>query len=331
MTVRLHFKKILCIFLSAALLLVFSGCTGEPREQAPDLSVVTSTYPLYALASAVAAGADGVEVSRLNTGEVSCLHDYTLTVADMRRLEQADLLLLNGAGLEEFLDDVLTQLDPNAVVDCSAVIDLLEGDGGHHSEEAQDGHADEHDHGHHHDHEHDPHYWMDPRNAAAAAALIAERLSAADPEHAALYASNAAQVSQALNDSYAAWCTQLQGLSFRSLITFHDGFRYFAEAFGLELLFSMEEEDGATASAHDILTASALVRAYTLPAVFTERNGSGAAARAVSGETGTAVSTLSMLMDGPDAPADSDAVAVLTVCYLSPMGENILTLAEVLK
>lgn len=325
MTTRSHIRKALCLFLTAALALGCAGCARQTAKDSASLRVVASTYPLYALASAVAAGADGVEVSRLNTGEVSCLHDYTLTVADMRRLEQADLLLLNGAGLEEFLDDVLDQLDPGSVADCSAAIDLLEGAGGHHSEEEADGHEDDHDHAH------DPHYWMDPRNAAAAAALIAERLSAADPEHAALYASNAAQVTQALNDSYAAWCAQLGELSCRALITFHDGFRYFAEAFGLELLFSMEEEDGATASAHDILTASALVREYALPAVFMERNGSGAAARAVSGETGAAVSTLSMLMDGPDVPADADAVGVLTAVYLSPMEENITTLAEVLK
>ena len=123
---------------------------------------------------------------------------------------------------------------------------------------------------------------------------------------------------------------RLEGLACPYLITFHDGFQYFADAFGLELLFAMEEEDGATASARDILTASQLVREYDLPVVFTERNGSGAAAKAVSGETGVRVDTLSMLMDGPDAP-EGGAVAVLRATYLALMDENITTLAEVLK
>ena len=171
---------------------------------------------------------------------------------------------------------------------------------------------------------------MDPRNAVQAARFIAEHLSGTDPENAELYAENAAAVSDALNTAYDSWHGQLDGLSCPYLITFHDGFQYFADAFGLELLFAMEEEDGATASARDILTASQLVREYDLPVVFTERNGSGAAAKAVSGETGVRVDTLSMLMDGPDAP-EGGAVAVLRATYLALMDENITTLAEVLK
>lgn len=315
-------KKLLSLTLAAALALICGGCAAKTQTEHASIRVVASTYPLYALACAVSAGADGVEVSRLNTGEVSCLHDYTLTVSDMRRLEQADLLLLNGAGLEEFLDEVVDQLDESMIADCSAVIDLLEGDGSHHED---------HDHKEHgHDHEHDPHYWMDPRNAARAAHFIAERLSDTDPENAELYTENAAAVSDTLNAAYDGWRSQLDGLSCPYLITFHDGFQYFADAFGLELLFAMEEEDGATASARDILTASQLVREYGLPAVFTERNGSGAAARAVSGETGVQVDTLSMLMDGPDAP-EGGADAVLRATYLALMDENITTLAEVLK
>lgn len=323
MTVRFSIKKLLCMTLAAALALICGGCAAKTQTEHNGIRLVASTYPLYALASAVSAGADGVEVSRLNTGEVSCLHDYTLTVSDMRRLEQADLLLLNGAGLEEFLDEVVDQLDADIIADCSSAVNLLESDGSHHHED--------HDHEEHgHDHEHDPHYWMDPRNAVQAARFIAEHLSGTDPENAELYAENAAAVSDALNTAYDSWHGQLDGLSCPYLITFHDGFQYFADAFGLELLFAMEEEDGATASARDILTASQLVREYDLPVVFTERNGSGAAAKAVSGETGVRVDTLSMLMDGPDAP-EGGAVAVLRATYLALMDENITTLAEVLK
>ena len=323
MTVRFSIQKLLCLTLAAALVLICGGCAAKEPAEHDGVRVVATTYPLYALASAVSAGVDAVEVSRLNTGEVSCLHDYTLTVSDMRRLEQADLLLLNGAGLEEFLDEVVDQLDAGILADCSAVVDLLESDGGHHHED--------HDHEEHgHDHEHDPHYWMAPRNAAQAARFIAERLSDTDPENAELYAENAAAASDALNTAYDGWRSQLDSLSCPYLITFHDGFQYFADAFGLELLFAMEEEDGSTASARDILTASQLVREYGLPAVFTERNGSGAAARAVSGETGVQVDTLSMLMDGPDAP-EGGADTVLCATYLALMDENITTLAEVLK
>ena len=88
--------------LVVVLLFCFTGCF--PAHDAPEddtLHITATTYPLYVLASAITAGAEEVEVRRLNTGSVSCLHDYTLTVSDMRHLEQADILVLNGAGLED--------------------------------------------------------------------------------------------------------------------------------------------------------------------------------------------------------------------------------------
>jgi len=317
---RNRLRRLAVLLLSLTLPASAAGC-ADPVSAAEDgrLRAVATTYPVYVLAAAVSAGADNVDLSRLNTGQVSCLHDYTLTVADARRLEQADLLLLNGAGLEEFLHETLEGLSA-PVVDCSAGLSLLESDG----------------HEHHHDgdeeeHEHDPHFWMDPRNAAQMARTIAEGFAAADPDQAALYQDNAKAVSAALLDAWEGWADKLSGLSRPCLITFHDGFRYFARSFGLELLFSMEEEDGATASAKDIRTAAMYVREYSLPAIFMESNGSGSAARAVAGETGAAVRTLSMLMDGPEADAGAGAVEILTALYLAPMGRNMETLSEVLR
>lgn len=55
----------------------------------------------------MAEGVEGVSVLRLETGAVSCLHDYTLTVGDMKKLEGADVVALNGAGMEEFMEDAL--------------------------------------------------------------------------------------------------------------------------------------------------------------------------------------------------------------------------------
>lgn len=323
--------------LLLAALLLCAGCSAAPRDE-PRLRLACSTYPVYLLACAVSAGAPGVSVSRLQTGQVSCLHDYTLTVGDMRALELADLILLNGAGLEEFLSSALRQTSAPAV-DCSAGVDLLEGEGHDHAGHSRDhdDHEDEDD-GHGHDDGHDghgaapdPHIWMDPANAALMAQNIAAALSRADPDYAALYADNARAVEAALRDARSTWADALSGLAHPYLITFHDGFSYFARAFGLTLLFALEEEEGATASARDIRTAADLVSQYGLPAVFAERNGSGAAARAVQGETGCAVYTLSMLMDGPDAEAGASALDILNALYLSSMEENIQTLLEVLQ
>ena len=83
-------------------------------------------------------------------------------------------------------------------------------------------------------------------------------------------------------------------------ITFLDGFQYFAHAYDLPLLESIEEEAGSEASAHEIVEITELVREYDIPVIFTEVNGSDATAKAISRETGCEVAQLTMVMDGPD-------------------------------
>ena len=286
-------KKIRSILL-AALLLIAAGCSApQSGEKESRLTVVTSTYPVYLFTSAVCDGVEGVTVERLNTGETSCLHDYTLSVDDMRMLESADVVVLNGAGLEDFLTDALATSSAQ-VIDCSEGVDLLENLTHDHEEGDEEGH----DHGHY-----DPHYWMDPRNAALAVSSILNGLWEADPDYAAEYQDNAEQATVLLN----SWQPELQetlaqsGVEVSGLITFHDGFQYFAKAFDFPLLAAIEEEAGSEASAKEITEITQLVREYELPVIFTEVSGSDATAQAISRETGCAVAQLTMLMDGPDA------------------------------
>ena len=89
-------------------------------------------------------------------------------------------------------------------------------------------------------------------------------------------------------------------MSIPGLITFHDGFQYFARAFDLPLLAAIEEEEGSKASAQVINGTVSLVKENRIPVIFTEVNGSDATAQAIARETGCAVSQLTMLMDGPD-------------------------------
>ena len=286
-------KKIRSILL-AALLLIAAGCSApQSGEKESRLTVVTSTYPVYLFTSAVCDGVEGVTVERLNTGETSCLHDYTLSVDDMRMLESADVVVLNGAGLEDFLTDALATSSAQ-VIDCSEGVDLLENLTHDHEEGDEEGH----DHGHY-----DPHYWMDPRNAALAVSSILNGLWEADPDYAAEYQDNAEQATVLLN----SWQPELQetlaqsGVEVSGLITFHDGFQYFAKAFDFPLLAAIEEEAGSEASAKEITEITQLVKEYEIPVIFTEVNGSDATAQAISRETGCQVAQLTMLMDGPDA------------------------------
>ena len=309
-------KSILFGILTALLVFLVLPFCGTPAAEKPRLTVVCTTYPIYLFASSLAEGVDGVAVERLDTGTASCLHDYTLSMADMKKLERADVIALNGAGLEEFLEDALRTSDA-VVIDCSVGVELLESLS-HHHEEGED--HDGHDHGHW-----DPHYWMDPANARIMAANLRNNMVLLDPNHAAEYESNAVRTEKILLHVEEETRTQvekypLQGVP--GLITFHDGFQYFARAFGLELLASVEEEAGSEASAHEIVEITQLVRAYDVPAIFTEVNGSDATAKAISRETGCGVYQLDMVMSGEGTGVED---------YLNAMMKNLQTAAEALR
>ena len=106
-----------------------------------------------------------------------------------------------------------------------------------------------------------------------------------------------------------SWAEELDGLfadarqrgaDVPGLITFHDGFQYFAAAYDLPLLASIEEEAGSEASAKEIVEITDLVKEKGIPVIFTEVNGSDATAQAIHRETGCTVAQLTMVMDGPD-------------------------------
>lgn len=286
-----------------ALCLIFTGCTAPAATEPEDgtLRIVATTYPVYLFTTAVTEGVEGVEVSRLITESVSCLHDYTLTVNDMKAIEQADILIMNGAGLEDFMSDALAQTSA-AVIDCSEGVDLL----------AAQGHE-----GHDHETEYDPHIWMTKGGASAMMRAILDGLTELDGSNAQRYTDNFNAACALLSDIP----DETAPLACPYFITFHDGFQYFSSAFGLTLLKSIEEEEGSEASAAEIKEIVALIEEYDIPAIFTEKNGSDATAQAIARETGVAVYQLDMIMSGEGSGIGP---------YLDAMNANLDTIAQAL-
>lgn len=293
-------KKFLIILL---LCLTLGGCA--PAEQA---DIAATTLPVWQFTCRLTAGTD-LTVTRLVTEEVSCLHDYTLTVRQMKAIEEADVVILSGAGLEEFLDDALKTA--GKVIDSSAGIELLTGEHHHHHEGAEE----ESHEGHHH--ETDPHIWLSPAHAGAQARNICAGLSAQYPEYAAVFEENLNKLLSDLKKLEDYGRQELAELSSREILTFHDGFAYLAHAFDIEIVEAIEEESGAEASAKELIHLIEEVRHHDIRAIFVETNGSGSAASIIAAETGAHLSTLSMAMSGDD--------------YFAAMYANIDALKEALK
>ena len=273
-------RTILLFILLAALLL---GCAPEQ----PQAQIAATTLPVYEFTSRLCDGT-GLTVTQLVTDAVSCLHDYSLNVRQVKSAECAEMIIISGAGLEEFMEDLLAEKN---VVDSSVAVPLLEGGHDHVHGDEEVSHE-----GHHH--EADPHIWLSPRNGKIMAENIAAGLSYQYPQYADTFQNNLFALLADLDTLQTYGEAQLASLNSRELITFHDGFAYLADSFDLAILEAVEEESGSEASAAELIHLIKEVRRHNLPAIFTEKLGSVSAAQTIAAETGVSVYELDMVMHG---------------------------------
>ena len=280
------------LFILILLLILLSGCAQNEKSQ-----VAATTLPVWEFTTAICENT-GISVTRLITENVSCLHDYSLRVTQMQALESCDVVILNGAGLEVFMEDILN--DADKIIDTSIELELSCG----------------HEHGEH-GHEHDPHIWLSPANAKQMCQTIYAELSALYPTHKSQMEANLSRLLAQLDELQRYGEEALQSLTCRELITFHDGFSYFAESFDLHILKAVEEESGSEASAKELIELINTIKTHNLQAIFTEINGSTSAAEIIATETGTKIFTLDMAIAGES--------------YFDAMYHNIDTIKEALE
>ena len=296
--------------LMMILTLLFSGCAAQTDGQKV---IVTSFYPMYILTQNVAAGIDGVTVQNMAEQNVGCLHDYQLQTRDMVTLEGADALVINGGGMEQFMDKVLTLREDLPVIDASEGIEMLPSVSEH----------DHNDHDDHDDHDHEgevmnAHVWLDPSLAMVQVRNIAEGLANADPDHADAYRSNAEAYILKLEQLKAEIAEQLAPYAGREIITFHEAFTYFAEAFGLHVAGVIATEPGEEPSTRNIADTCDLVNTLGIRTLFVEPQYPQKAAQTIARETGASIYTLDPCVSG-DGSMES---------YENIMRENARVLTE---
>lgn len=285
-----------------AVMILLTGCAGTAPAR-----IAATTLPVYEFTAQICQETP-LSVTRLVTEEVSCLHDYSLNVSQVKAAESAEVIVISGAGLEDFMADVLTTAP---IIDASLGIGLITPEEHVHTHEEES----HHDEGHHH--EEDPHIWLSPVNAMTMAQNICSGLSHLYPDYQTVFQRNLQTLLSQLDDLRIYSETELKDLACREIITFHDGFAYLAQSCNLEILDAIEEESGSEASAKELIHMIREVEHHQLPAIFTEKSGSVSAAGIIARETGAKTYDLDMAMAG-----DS---------YFDAMYHNINTLKEALQ
>ena len=306
-----YIRRLLALALIPAVLLCgFSGCAPRQEKKA-EFQIVTSFYPMYIIALNVTQGIDGVEVSNMAGQQTGCLHDYQLQNKDMKNLETADAFIVNGAGMESFLDKVLEQLPSLPVINASEGIPLL-----------VSGEEEVHDHeGHDHEEEdYNAHVWVSISNCIQQVKNVTKALEKLDSKRAAEYRKNGDSYIQKLADLRDEMHRELDGLPNRDIVTFHEAFPYFAEEFNLNIAEVVNREPDSQPSARELADTIRLIRETGVKSVFAEPQYSQSAAQVISQESGATLYTLDPAVTGEE---NADA-------YLDAMRANLEVLKQAL-
>jgi len=208
----------------AAFLMVFacSIAAAEPKQ----IKVVTTILPLYCFASGVV-GANG-EVQNLLPPNVGP-HDYQLSPSDLRKIREADIIIMNGLGLDNWITKALDQTKRQRVIELGAVLNktnLIES-------AADLEMPGEHKHAHDHDHHHgpaNPHIWLDPQMAALCVNIISNVLTRMNPA----FAKNAETYVSRLRELDKEIAQTLATVTNKPFVSQHDAFPYFIRRYNLK-------------------------------------------------------------------------------------------------
>lgn len=296
-------KKLLTLLLLVTLLALPAATLGE--------TIVTSFYPIYLFALNLTQGVEELTVTNLAAPGTGCLHDYQLQTGDMKTLSQAQVFLINGAGMESYLENVFDTFPELPVVDASAGIPLLDAQGHNHGAEETD-------------HAVNAHLWLDASNAMRMVENLSTGLCSAFPEHADAITANCAAYTARLQALDTELREGLSVLPRREIITFHEAFPYFAKAYGLTVAAVVNREPGESLSPAQLAQLVTTVRELDTPPLFVEPQYDDLAARTLATETGAPVYTLDPVVTGPEDSAD------LLTHYETVMRQNMDVLRQAL-
>ncbi len=302
--------------LSMLLLSATTGCNSsnssfksqaqEAPLQSKQVEVVTTFLPMYWFTKAVAGSVAKVEILVPPGTEV---HEYQATPANVQAIAQANVLVKNGLGLEEFLDDTVKNAGNSQLkqIDASKGIQALKA-----ISPIVNTNASEHSHEHNAG---NPHVWLDPVLVKQQVANIRDGLIAADPKNKATYLANATAYIQQLETLDKEFEQRLQKYPNCTFVTFHDAYPYLAKRYQIKQVAVVEIPEDQL-SPQDVQKAVAAVKQYKVKALFGEPGVDNKLLQSLSQDLNLSLHSLDSLENGSTDPQH----------YFTAMKANLQTL-----
>ena len=256
-----------------------------------ELLIITSCNPVYLATINVVGDAEGVTVQNLSQPTTGCLHDYTLTTEDMKNLSKADVLVVNGGGMEGYLEDVMEAYPELPIIDTFEAVEdtypvIIEEEG----EEAEEEE-------HHHDEGANSHIWMSEEIYAGQVQAIADGLAELDSSNAGVYASNADTFISVMNSQIDHQGLD-ETLSGANVAVLHEAFAYTAQSLGTNVVATMDLDEERQVSAGEVSEFIDAINDNNVQVVFAEYDYGHALGELITEQTDAKVVYLETLVHG---------------------------------
>lgn len=305
-------KKLIAILLCICVV-AMSGC-GAVSTQKNNNLIVTSLYPIYVFTLNIVDGVDEVDVKCMAEQNMGCLHDYSLTAGDAKLISDCRVFVINGAGMEGFLEDIKSLSQETQVIDSSEGIPLI---CAHHTEGDEHTEA-EHDHAH----AENSHIWMSVGNAIIQVENICNGLCKAFPGYEKEFRENTAEYIGRLKALQKEIWTAGKSLAGKNFISFHDAYVYLAKDLGFNILTTVESDEGGEPSAKMLAHLSDEIKTKDVAALVVEENYTGSAAAILSNEANIKICVLNPVLKGAKEKGAYEAIMRENIIRVEKAVEN---------
>ncbi len=274
-----------------------------------DLLVMTSCNPVNLATINVVGDIEGVTVKNLSQPTTGCLHDYTLTTEDMKNLSTADVLVVNGGGMEGYLDDVVAAYPKLPIIDASkGVYDIVKDS----LDESEALTAEELI-------SENSHMWMSETVHQGQTMNIAKQLAAIDPDHTDEYAANAKTYCRVIAEQVDK--SALESINGSNVAILHEAFEYTAFSLGCNVVAVMDLDEERQVSAGEVSAFIDAINENDVKLVFAEYDYGNAMGKLITEQTDAKVVYLETLVHGNYDGLD----------YVTVLNKNYATIGTVLN
>ena len=272
-------KKILIVILIiifAIGLAVWSLSNKKEVVEDENLKIVTSFYPIYIMTANITQNVPGVEVVNMTESNVGCLHDYTISTTDMKKVEKADIYIQSGLGLESFMNKIISAYPKLNVIDSSMNI----------SNRIQD------------ENEINPHIWTSLENYIKQVETICQKLCEYDNKNAEIYKANCETYLQKINQEKQKYETELQKLNGAKVICLNEGLEYLLKELKMQVTQVETNHEESTMSAETLKNLIEKMKNENIKIIVVDKDDNIKNAETLANETGAKIYKLDSGLTG---------------------------------